>query len=558
MTPENMRPEDAAQADPPQQPAARVLPAADPLYRDQPNRDPDEPGLVRTLGRLVLIIALMAIVVVIWRSTQSGQRARQTAVTLVALPDQEIEEGQPLVARARLAGGNLPAAQPRFVLAGEVPEGCTIDTASGEIAWTPSELQGPGEFPVTVGVEFPQDPQLDHTETFTVRVLESNQPPQLAAVADHTIAAGAALRIGLRATDVDVPGNGLQFEFAGKAPAGMTLDRESGSLVWTPSAQSAGEHTIAVRVQDDGQPSASHEVTFSITVSPPPPKPVIALPNHYAFLVAVSGYRPELGLRALRFPEQDIERLVTVLRKQGFLEENILVMSASRAAQGLRYFPSRENIGKELGVFLERREPQDHVLLAFAGHGVQFQDEPFFCPADADLRQEESLLSFTNLYERMKVCRARLKLLLTDACRHDPFNPQSRDIIVDLKIDTRTRPQELKTPGGIAALFACAPGQKAWESEKLQAAPDAPQKGHGVFFHFAIEGLSGAADKNQDDRVGVTELHTYVAKRVEDYVWKEHAAKQTPTLKGKLVGDLPIVGPLPAEADRNEQQTPPE
>ena len=112
MTPENMRPEDAAQADPPQQPAARVLPAADPLYRDQPNRDPDEPGLVRTLGRLVLIIALMAIVVVIWRSTQSGQRARQTAVTLVALPDQEIEEGQPLVARARLAGGGGAAVRP--------------------------------------------------------------------------------------------------------------------------------------------------------------------------------------------------------------------------------------------------------------------------------------------------------------------------------------------------------------------------------------------------------------------------------------------------------------
>ncbi len=45
-----------------------------------------------------------------------------------------------------------------------------------------------------------------------------------------------------------------------------------------------------------------------------------------------------------------------------------------------------------------------------------------------------------------------------------------------------------KPPGGVAALFSCSAGQRAFEHESLK---------HGVFFHHVLEGLGGKA-KDED------------------------------------------------------------
>ena len=45
-----------------------------------------------------------------------------------------------------------------------------------------------------------------------------------------------------------------------------------------------------------------------------------------------------------------------------------------------------------------------------------------FCPADADLKDRETLISLNQVYKDLEKCPAAVKLLLVDACRNDPLS----------------------------------------------------------------------------------------------------------------------------------------
>ena len=127
-------------------------------------------------------------------------------------------------------------------------------------------------------------------------------------------------------------------------------------------------------------------------------------------------------------------------------------------------------------------------------------------------------------------CEARFKLLLSDACRNDPIAAVSRRTSVNL--ESVTRPQLQRPPGGVAALFSCSEGELAYENDTLK---------HGVFFHFVIEGLRGAADFDKDGQIGLEELTFFAKRRVLDFVRAEYdGVRQMPVLKGE-VGGLPVL-----------------
>jgi uncharacterized caspase-like protein len=109
------------------------------------------------------------------------------------------------------------------------------------------------------------------------------------------------------------------------------------------------------------------------------------------------------------------------------------------------------------------------VLLAFAGHGLQFdgQDDAYFCPADARPFKDETrtLVSLISMYAEMKRSFAGVKLLLVDACRDDPKATRGTRGVDG---DTAPRP-----PTGVGTHFSCSKRQRACEHPDLK---------HGVFF----------------------------------------------------------------------------
>ncbi|MFN0068624.1 MAG: lamin tail domain-containing protein [Limisphaerales bacterium] len=146
--------------------------------------------------------------------------------------------------------------------------GAAVSTA-GRFAWTPTEAQGPGVYAFTVTVQDNGSPALSTNAQFTVTVREANLPPTMAVIGDPTVAAGTPLVVNLIVTDPDLPAQALAFDFVGAVPAGTALDQANRRFTWTPAAAQAGEHTVTVRVTDNGAPARSASRTFRITVNPP-------------------------------------------------------------------------------------------------------------------------------------------------------------------------------------------------------------------------------------------------------------------------------------------------
>jgi hypothetical protein len=153
-----------------------------------------------------------------------------------------------------------------FSLDAGAPAGATINPVTGSFAWTPTEAQGPGDYPVTVRVTDDGVPPLSDTETVTVHVNEINRLPVLVDPPDTNINEQVAWTCQLSATDPDVPANTLTYSLV-SGPTGLGVSG-AGVVSWTPTeAQGPGTFTATVRVTDNGTPSLSANQSFQITVS---------------------------------------------------------------------------------------------------------------------------------------------------------------------------------------------------------------------------------------------------------------------------------------------------
>jgi TPR repeat protein len=247
-----------------------------------------------------------------------------------------------------------------------------------------------------------------------------------------------------------------------------------------------------------------------------------------ALLVGVKKYKKE-ELSDLKYTENDVNRLAELLRRSGY--QRVVVMTQRAGVEDPDLAPTGENIREVLMSLLKNLKPQDSVLLAFSGHGVQFKDgkDHYFCPADARLADPKSLLSLAAVYDELKRCNAGAKVLLVDACR---VNPEPEGAKFAAKVERQAQ-DLIEPPGGVAALFSCSKGEASYESNDLQ---------HGVFFHFVLEGLKGKA-VNKKGEVTIEALSAYVKSEVDDWIKDKISVKksQTPHLRGNLRGNLSLV-----------------
>ncbi len=240
--------------------------------------------------------------------------------------------------------------------------------------------------------------------------------------------------------------------------------------------------------------------------------------KRYAVLVGINQYEHP-RLTPLRYAVNDVTELADLLDKAGY--EVALLTDRSVGDRK----PTQANVDTQLRGVLRRCRRGDTVLVALAGHGLQFegQTDCFFCPADARPFKDEiaTLLSLGKVYAEMEKSFAAMKVLLVDACRDDPDAARGAR-----GIDADSAPVP---PKGVAALFSCSAGQRAFEVESLR---------HGVFFHYVLDGLRGAA-RDSDEEVTFESLSAYVRKQVGRRVPQivGGGARQSPNLKADLSGE---------------------
>ena len=250
-----------------------------------------------------------------------------------------------------------------------------------------------------------------------------------------------------------------------------------------------------------------------------------------ALLVGVDRYPEGSGFASLPYTERDVEQLAEVLLASGYRPEHVRVLTLKRGNENPRFLPTARNARREFNLLAADRKPEDSLLVALSGHGItrtikvrdaQGREQPksvaYFCPIDAESEAVESLVSLDAFYQAMEASEARVKVMFVDACRNDPTEGKSG------AIPFRTAPP----PPSVAALFACSNGEVAWDAGDLGG-------GHGVFFHYVIEGLKGAADAeagNRDGKITLAELTAYTQDKVPDYVSFRRGKRQMPLLLG--------------------------
>jgi len=233
--------------------------------------------------------------------------------------------------------------------------------------------------------------------------------------------------------------------------------------------------------------------------------------DRYAFLVGVKQY-DKTQLTSLQYTEADVTALAEALKKAGYADANIVLMTQARGATNFRQIPASQQIRKELELMLGELRADDTLLLAFSGHGVQFKDEAnvYFCPIDANLKNRSTLISLTDLYATLSdvtKCKAQTKVLLVDACRNDPQSKLSK-ADREIELEPAGVSQQPEPPGGVAAFFSCSRGEKSYEH---------PDLGHGVFANYLIEAFSGKGDLDKDGEISLAELEQYSVKQTQRF-----------------------------------------
>ena len=269
----------------------------------------------------------------------------------------------------------------------------------------------------------------------------------------------------------------------------------------------------------------------------------------WALLVGINKYQYDVS--PLRYCVADVaafrQALVNVA---GFKPEKVILMTDEMTDE---MQPIHVNIIMQLEVLANRIQPDDTFVFYFSGHGMSRDGRSFLLATNSMTNTEGTLeassVSLDSVSRILSRVSAQQLLTIIDACRSNPTS--GRDDQDNLLTNDFTRGIKIKRlpnvtgkPNVNATLYACSIGERAYEW---------PQRGHGVFSYYLLEGLKGGAANNQGE-VTVNSLAEYTQSKVVDWTRDYRDRKQTPWLS--LEGGAKLVLADRVNAGRKTRATP--
>ena len=140
------------------------------------------------------------------------------------------------------------------------PEGMVMDDA-GRVVWSPSGSQF-GVHSVEIEVTDGQGGRAVQSFEIAATNRDSNSLPSITSVPDTRTNIEKLYTYQATATD---PDGDLLLWILDKAPSGMVIDQNTGSISWQPGADQVGTHTVAVKVVDALGAFVGQEFTLTVT-----------------------------------------------------------------------------------------------------------------------------------------------------------------------------------------------------------------------------------------------------------------------------------------------------
>jgi hypothetical protein len=111
-------------------------------------------------------------------------------------------------------------------------------------------------------------------QSFKITVNKVDSPPLVAPINQINVIRGDTVSLVANGTDADLPFAGITYSLDAGAPAGATIDPETGAFNWqVPANYPLGKTTITIRVTDKTETALSATTTIEIVVSPIPTEP---------------------------------------------------------------------------------------------------------------------------------------------------------------------------------------------------------------------------------------------------------------------------------------------
>ena len=194
-------------------------------------------------------------------------------------------------------------------------------------------------------------------------------------------------------------------------------------------------------------------------------KPAISQGRRVALVIGNSSYK---NVAALSNPQKDAEAIASSLRSIGF------------ATVTLAADTNREKLLDALRNFTNEAENADWAVVYYAGHGIEVNGQNYLIPVDAKLATDRDIqfeaVPLDQVIASLEGAR-KLKLVLLDACRDNPFMPQMRKTVTPDaaavstaggNVGTRSIGRglgEVKVQGASLVVFAAKHGQTALDGE---------------------------------------------------------------------------------------------
>src|ERR1700686_1594905 len=172
-----------------------------------------------------------------------------------------------------------------------------------------------------------------------------------------------------------------------------------------------------------------------------------------AFVVGNGAYK---NVAQLPNPAIDAKAMAGVLRNVGF-----------DVVEGTNL--TRDKITERLLEFGKKAQGADIALFYYAGHGIAVNGTNYLLPVDADLKSEMDvkLGAAINVDVTLEqtMADAKVKLVLLDACRDNPFAARIRSAKATRSVAVASGLAEMKSGEGTLIAFATGPGQTALDGE---------------------------------------------------------------------------------------------
>jgi len=134
--------------------------------------------------------------------------------------------------------------------------------------------------------------------------------------------------------------------------------------------------------------------------------------NRLALVIGQSAYRAVI---ALPNPVNDAKAVGQLLTDSGFEVTNVADLS-------------QKDMNREISDFAAKiaaKGPDTVALVFYAGHGLQVDGENYLLPVDIDVQREADIplqaVRLNDLLNTLNSVPSRMRILLLDACRNNPF-----------------------------------------------------------------------------------------------------------------------------------------